>query len=411
MNTLNQSVPHIILKPKRETAVKRRHPWIFSGAIARVEGKPQSGALVAVYDQHGEFLAWGHYSPQSQIRVRLVAWNESVDPESPDFWRTRLKDALHGRRPLTAEGTTTACRLVHAESDYIPGLIVDRYAETLVVQYLSAGADRRRAQLNTLLQEVLNPATLYERSDVDVRKKEGLAPRAGLIAGTEPPAAIEIRENGLSFWVDVRHGHKTGFYLDQRDNRARLRQAIAQRVHLEDAPRVLNVFAYTGAFSVYALAAGALSVTNIDSSSAVLQEGRQNLTHNELSDNAVEDITGDAFHVLRNLRQQERTFDIIILDPPKFASTKRAVQRAARGYKDINMQAFRLLTDNGLLFTFSCSGAISDDLFQKIVFGAAHDAERNAQIVGRMTQSSDHPIALTFPEGNYLKGLICRVVG
>lgn len=411
MSTLNEVTPRIILKSKREKSIKRRHPWIFSGAIARVEGQPQTGALVSIHDQQGEFLAWGHYSPKSQIRVRLIAWDQNIAPDSDDFWHTQLKNAIQGRRPITAEGTSTAYRLVHAESDGIPGLIVDKYTDTVVVQYLSTGTEARREQFNGLLQDMLNPTTLYERSDIDVRKKEDLHPRAGLIAGREPPEAVEIRENGLSFLVDVRHGHKTGFYLDQRENRARLQKAITHRVQLGDTLNVLNVFSYTSAFSVNAIAAGAHSVTNIDSSGTALQWGQRNFAHNNMTSTAIEDIEGDAFQIMRNLRQQGRTFDVIILDPPKFAFTQKDVRRAARGYKDINMQAFHLLNKNGLLFTFSCSGAISDDLFQKIIFGAVHDVQSNAQIIGRMTQSSDHPIALTFPESNYLKGLICRTAG
>ncbi len=398
--------PRIILHAQRDVSVHRRHPWLFSGAIARVEGAPRPGALVAIHSFEGAFLAWGHYSAGSQIRARLFAWDERDVPETPDFWRARLERAIAARQPLLADATTTACRLVNAESDNIPGLVVDRYGDGVVVQYLSAGADARRELFNELLVTLLHPATLYERSDVDVREKERLAPREGLIYGAEPPDVVEIIENGLRFGVDVRHGHKTGFYLDQRDNRALVRATVAQR----DAPTVLNTFAYTGGFAVYALAGGASAVTNVDTSAEALRVGRENLARNGFAEAAVEDIEGDAFTVLRELHSQKRAFDIVILDPPKFAFTQGDVKRAARGYKDINMQALRLLNPGGLLFTFSCSGAISADLFQKIVFGAALDVKRDAQIVGRMTQSSDHPVALTFPEGEYLKGLVCRVV-
>lgn len=400
--------PRIILHAQRDVSVRRRHPWLFSGAIARVEGKPEPGALVAVHSFDGAFLAWGHYSAASQIRARLFAWGDAdFVPEMPEFWRARLERAIAARQPLLADGTTTACRLVNAESDHIPGLVVDRYGNVVVVQYLSAGTDARRELFNELLVELLHPATLYERSDVDVREKERLTPREGLLYGEEPPDVVEILENGLRFGVDVRHGHKTGFYLDQRDNRALVRDAVAQR----NAPTVLNTFSYTGGFAVYALAGGASAVTNVDTSAEALRMGQENLARNGCAAANVEDIEGDAFTVLRELHSQKRTFNIVILDPPKFAFTQGDVQRAARGYKDINMQALRLLNPGGLLFTFSCSGAISADLFQKIVFGAALDVKRDAQIVGRMTQSSDHPVALTFPEGEYLKGLICRIVG
>jgi len=404
------NTPHIILKPLKEKAVKRHHPWIFSGAIARVEGKPKPGALVAIYSSEGEFLAWSHYSPQSQIRARLVSWNERADPESRDFWRERLEGALEGRRPLAADGTTTAFRLIHAESDGFPGLIVDQYGETLVAQYLTVGMEERRDLLNGLLMWMLHPITLYERSDIDIRQKEGLAPRAGLIQGKEPPKYIEVLENNLGFLVDIQQGHKTGFYLDQRENRARLRQAVERRVQLVEPPRVLNVFSYTGGFGIYAVAGGAASVTNVDSSAEALRIGWQNLSHNGFASAAVKDIEGNAFEVLRTLYEKGHKFEIVILDPPKFAFTQKDVQRAARGYKDINMLALNLLERNGLLFTFSCSGAISAELFQKIVFSAAIDVGRNVQIMDRMTQGIDHPVSLTFPEGDYLKGLICRVV-
>jgi len=254
--------PRVILAPQRDVSVRRRHPWLFSGAIKRVEGKPQPGALVAVHSFEGTFLAWGHYSAASQIRARLFAWDERDAPETAEFWRARLKQAIAARQPLLADGTTTACRLVNAESDGIPGLIVDRYGDVMVVQYLSAGADARRELFNALLVELLHPVILYERSDVDVREKERLDSRAGLLYGEEPPDAVEIVENGLRFGVDVRHGHKTGFYLDQRDNRALLRAAVTPL----NAPTVLNVFAYTGGFAVYALAGGAAAVTNVDTS-------------------------------------------------------------------------------------------------------------------------------------------------
>ncbi|MFN2111101.1 MAG: class I SAM-dependent rRNA methyltransferase, partial [Anaerolineae bacterium] len=297
--------PRIILAPRRDVSVRRRHPWLFSGAIRRVEdapGGPKSGALVAVHSSEGEFLAWGHYSAASQIRVRLFAWDKDFVPDTSDFWRARLEHAIAARQPVLADGTTTACRLVNAESDGIPGLVVDRYGDTGVVQYLSAGVDARRELFNDLLRTRLHPTTLYERSDVDVREKERLTPREGLISGAEPPENIEILENGLRFGVDVRHGHKTGFYLDQRDNRALVREAVAHfnATHF-NAPTVLNTFAYTGGFAVYALAGGASSVTNVDTSAEALRVGRENLARNGYKEAGVEDIEGDAFSVLREL--------------------------------------------------------------------------------------------------------------
>lgn len=404
--------PKVYLKPGREPVIQRRHPWVFSGGIARVEGHPAPGALVALHGADDAFLAWGHYSATSQIRVRLLSWDAAEDPDAPDFWRTRLARACAGRAPLLADERTTACRIVHAESDGLPGLIVDRYGDTLVLQALTTGIEARRELLRDLLVEMLHPQTVYERSDADIRQHESLSPRVGLLHGVEPPETLEILENGLRFLVDVRRGHKTGFYLDQRDNRRLLGERVAALVRAGQHPDVLNVFAYTGGFTVYALAhggAGVRGLVNVDTSADVLHMGRLNLARNGFDADRATDITGDAFQVLRTLRQQGRSFDVIVLDPPKFAFTQKDVQKAARGYKDINLQALHLLRAGGYLFTFSCSGAISADLLQKIVFGAALDAGREVQLVGWMTQAEDHPVALTFPEGAYLKGLLCHV--
>ncbi len=406
-------VAQLWLKPRREIAVLRHHPWVFSGAVAHVEGEPSAGDLVAVHSHSGDFLAWGHYSPRSQIRARLFAWTgEASSVDTPDFWRERLARAVAARAPLGADEGTTAYRLVHAESDGVPGLIVDRYGDVVVVQYLTAGVEARRDLFADLLWELLHPRTLYERSDVDVRTKEGLPRRAGVLRGDPPPDLVDIRENGLHFGVDVRLGHKSGFYLDQRENRERFRRAVASLIRAErgDAPALLNVFAYTGAFTVYGLAGGVRQVTEIEASASALELGRENVRRNGLDVQAVEQIEGDAFAVLRRMRREGRQFDLAVVDPPKFAGSLREVQRAARGYKDINMQVFHLLRRGGMLFTFSCSGAVSPDLFQKIIFGAALDAGRDVQIIGVLAQGSDHPVALTFPEGAYLKGLICRIV-
>ncbi|NDJ77252.1 MAG: methyltransferase domain-containing protein, partial [Chloroflexi bacterium] len=305
-------------------------------------------------------------------------------------------------------GTQNAYRLVNAESDGIPGLVVDRYWQWLVIQVLTAGIAARKELLVNLLVELLDPAGIYERSDVDIRQKEGLPPETGLLFGIEPPELLEIDEHGRRLWVDVRQGHKTGFYLDQRDNRAiighwyRWDEHASQRV-------VLNAFAYTGGFAVHALAGKVGRVINIDSSADALALARQNLALNGFGVPDDDFMEGDVFQVLRYLRDVGMQYDMVILDPPKFAHTPQQVESASRGYKDINLLAFRLLKPGGMLATFSCSGAISQDLFQKIVFGALIDAGREGQIVRYMSQSTDHPVALTFPEGAYLKGLLCRV--
>lgn len=415
----------VILKKGRATPVIRRHPWVFSGAIGGIEGDPEDGEVIEVYDAGGNWLARGYLNRRSQITVRLLTWVED-EGVCGAFWRQRLERAIGARRALAQDPATTAYRLVHAESDYLPGLIVDRYGDWLVLQFLTLGVDERRAEIVQLLADLLAPRGIYERSDVDVREKEGLEPRTGLLWGDALPNQIEILENGHRFLVNVREGHKTGFYLDQRENRARLTalcEACGRGID------VLDLFAYTGAFAVYAAAAGASEITLVDTSDPALNLARENhglngigradgpqratITGEQPSPGSgsthMDYLTGDAFTLLRAFRAEKRQFDVIVLDPPKFAATKRQVERASRAYKDINLLAFQLLRPGGLLFTFSCSGRVSPDLFQKIVFGALADTNREAQIIGRLAQSADHPVALTFPEGSYLKGLICRV--
>ena len=391
----------ILLKPGREKSVLRRHPWVFSGAVARVKGNPAPGDWVSVLDSRGRFLAWGTYSPRSQIRVRLWAWDESA-LLTADLLRERILAAYEWRQTWIDPQVTDAYRVVFGESDGLPGLIVDRYADTAVVQFLSVGVDRWREAIADILLELPGVARVYERSDVEVRRLEGLAPRVGPLRGDEPPDRLRIRENGLAFWVDVRRGHKTGFYLDQRPNRQVVRRLAAGR-------RVLNAFAYTGGFAVYALAGGAASVLNIDTSAEALALGRENLALNDLPSGQAEWRQGDVFQVLRELHQGGQRFDLIVLDPPKFAATASQVPRAARGYKDINRLAFLLLEPGGVLATFSCSGALDAALFQKIVADAALDAGVEARIVARLAQGPDHPVLLAYPEGAYLKGLVVTV--
>lgn len=400
----------VIVRAGKEKAIQRRHPWIFSGAIARVDGDPADGDLVAVRGASGEFLARGYWNSQSAIRVRLLTWDESETIDD-GLWRRRLERAIsarHVENRINQHGTSNAYRLVNAENDGLPGLVVDRYGDWLVIQALTLGVAVRKDMITAVLVKMLNPAGIYERSDVDVREKEGLSPETGLLTGREPPELIEIDENGRRFLVDVRHGHKTGFYLDQRENRAALGEWFRWDADA-DQREVLNTFAYTGGFAVYALASLVKRVVNVDSSADVLSLARRNVALNGFSVNEDDFVVGDVFQVLRGYRDSGRQFDMIILDPPKFAQSERQVERASRGYKDINWLAFRLLKPGGVLVTFSCSGAISADLFQKIVFGALADSGRDAQIIRYLAQASDHPVALTFPEGAYLKGLVCRV--
>jgi len=389
------------LKAGREKSLLRRHPWVFAGAIDSLDGAPQDGDTVRVLGQDGDFLAWAAYSPGSQIRLRVWSWraDERIDAF---FFRQRLSRAIAVRAELIPAERSNALRLVHGESDGLPGLIVDRYADTLAAQFLSSGAERWKETLADLLLELTGAGRLYERSDADVRRLEGLAERSGPLRGDPPPQRLPIHENGLKFWVDVAHGHKTGHYLDQRDNRRRLMQLAGGR-------QMLDCFAYTGGFSVHALAGGAESVFVVDSSAEALALARENLRLNDLPAERAEWQEGDVFQVLRGLRDRGRSFDLIVLDPPKFAPTAAHVEQAARGYKDINLLAFKLLRPGGLLFTFSCSGGIGVELFQKIVAAAALDAGAQAQIVEYLHQAPDHPVALNFPEGTYLKGLVVRV--
>lgn len=392
--------PAVRLKPGRERSVLQRHPWLFSGAIAGVDGSPGVGDTVEVVDAGGRWLARGAYSPDSQIRVRLWTWDpdESVDE---GFFARRLDQSIGRRRPLLDSGETDACREVHAESDGLPGLIVDRYAGHRALQFLSAGAERWRAAIVEALAARGDSAGLYERSDVSVRELEGLPQRVGRLWGDEPPARVVIREGGARYHVDLRTGQKTGFYLDQREHRRLLCRGL-------DGAEVLNAFAYTGGFTVTALQGGARSVLSIDSSAEALEAARGNVDLNGLPAEACQWSVADAFTELRRLRDRAASYDVVVLDPPRFAATASQADRAARGYKDINLLAFKLLRPGGRLYTFSCSGGISPELFEKIVAGAALDAQVQAAVLQWLGQPADHPVVLSFPEGRYLKGLVCQ---
>jgi len=391
----------VLVKRGREKPVLNRHPWIFSGAIKRIEGECDDGEVVAVADYRGRFLAQGYLNRRSQIAVRLLTWDEG-EVIGPDFWRRRLERAFASRQALTDDPSTDAYRLVNAESDLLPGLVLDRYSDYLVVQFLTLGIERWKAELVSLMAGLLQPRGIYERSDVEVREKEGLAQVSGLLYGQEPPDLVEITENGHRFLVDIKRGQKTGFYLDQRENRQKLTRYCRGK-------EVLNCFAYTGAFAVYAAAAGAGRITHVESSAEALELARRNMALNGFADRDDEYVEGDVFQVLREYRDKGRSFDLIILDPPKFAYSHDQVESACRGYKDINLLAMQIIAPGGILFTFSCSGLVSSDLFQKVLFGASVDARRDVQIVVKLSQASDHPILLAFPESEYLKGLVCRV--
>lgn len=391
----------VILKASREKSLQHRHPWIFSGAISKIKGHAEPGETVDISASDGTHFGRGAYSPHSQIAVRVWTFNPD-ETVSPEFFRSRLERAIRSRSHLLSLPGPAACRLVNSESDGVPGLIADIYGEFIVCQFLSAGAEYWKQTIVSLLDELLPCKGIYERSDADVRSKEGLPEQTGILSGQEPPERIEIREGEYRFLVDVRRGHKTGFYLDQRDNRA------CSAFYAQGAD-VLNCFAYTGGFAVAALAGGASRVTNIEASADALALAQKNIKLNGFSTERVENVEGNVFGVLRQYRNEERQFDLIILDPPKFVESRSQLERASRGYKDINLLAFKLLRPGGILFTFSCSGLMHRDLFQKIVADAALDAGQDAQIIQWLAQASDHPTALNFPEGSYLKGLVCRV--
>jgi 23S rRNA (cytosine1962-C5)-methyltransferase len=377
-------VAAIHLRPGRDKSVRQRHPWIFSGSIARVEGSPASGETVDVVTPNGEMMGRAAYSPLSNIRARMWTW-ETEEMIGEEFIYRRLERAIASRQALVAPEETDAVRLVHGESDGLPGMVVDRYADVIVLQCLSAGAEFWRQAVVDGLVDLLKPACIVERSDVDVRALEGLEQRVGVVYGKQPQDRLIITENGLHFGVDVLTGQKTGFYIDQRRNRQRVRELVSGR-------SVLNCFCYTGAFSVYALAGGASGVYSIDSSADALGWGAENVAMNGFPAEAAQWEEADVFQALRTQRDRGVSYDAIILDPPKFAPTASQAERAARGYKDINLLALKLLRPGGLLFTFSCSGGVSADLFQKIVAGAAVDAGVDARIVGHMAQGPDHPV-------------------
>jgi 23S rRNA (cytosine1962-C5)-methyltransferase len=385
----------LILKPGREKSLKRKHPWVFSGAVARIDGDPQLGDTIDVRSADGEFLAVAAYSPHSQIRARVWDWKERTIDGA--FFNERIKQSVERRRTLI--DAADAMRLIHGESDGLPGIIADRYGDTVVVQFTSAGAERWRDRTIEYIQRVTGAVRLWERSDAESRQLEGLPPSTGLLYGAAPAAPLIVSEHGLRFEVGFEGGHKTGFYLDQRDNRLKVRALAKGR-------DVLDCFCYSGGFALNALAGGAKAVTAIDSSADALAQARRNEELNKLSQ--AEWLEADVFQALRRFRDQRRDFDLIVLDPPKFAPTVSHVEKAARAYKDINLLAFKLLRPGGVLVTFSCSGGVSADLFQKIIAGAALDAGADARIEDWLHAAADHPVALSFPESEYLKGLICR---
>ena len=393
----------IHLKPGKEKSLLRRHPWVYSTAVARVTGTPDAGATVDVRASNGRWLATAAYSPSSTIRARVWSFIEGESVDSA-LLALRVRSAIARRSAIASE--STAVRLVFGEADRLPGLIVDRYGDQLVTQFQSAGVDAWRDALVDALVSTTGVGNIFDRSDGATRQREGLPPIHGVVRGAEPPALVPIVENDLHFRVDVRRGHKTGFYIDQRDNR-RLARRLAARftTHHGRPPRCLNCFSYTGGFSIALLAGGARVVHSIDSSADALALAAEHVRLNGFAEGAAVWEEADAFEALRRLNGAGESFEIVILDPPKFASSHHHVDRAARAYKDIMLQALKLLSPGGTLLSFSCSGAIDIDLFQKIAAGAVFDAKVDAWLVERLSAGADHPLMMTVPESEYLKGL------
>ena len=393
---------HIVkLKKGREKSAMHRHPWIYSGAIDSIDGEPEPGELVTVVDQSGAFLATGYYNAASKIRVRVLEWDPLVKIDE-GWWRTRIERSIAARADICEKNDTTGCRLIHAEADLLPGLIADRYGDVVVIQVLTAGVEAVRDIVVDEIKTRTGAAAVFERSDTASRVREELRASSGWIFG-EAREAVTFRENGFDFTANVMTGQKTGFYCDQRDNRMAVASYAAER-------SVLDGFSYSGAFSVYAARAGATSLTLVDSSGAALEAAQLNLEKNRFASLDSEFVDADVFEQLRRFRKEGRKFGMVILDPPKFALNRHQVDKALRAYKDVNMLAMELLEPGGILATFSCSGAVTIDAFTISVSWAGNDANRSVQILTRLSQAADHPVLASFPESEYLKGLICRIV-
>lgn len=398
----------VVLKKGREKSLLKRHPWVYESAVARVAGKPMPGDLVKVTAHDSRFLAWASWSPRSAIRARC--WSFRKEDEINEAWfEKRLRAAIAARAGLGQR--TSAVRLVFGEADQLPGLIVDRYGDWLVCEVLSAGIEVRREMIAALLVKITGCKGVFERSDASVREREGLPARCGLILGEEPPAEISVTEDGVKYGVDVRNGHKTGFYIDQRESRLTVQRLAREfRERTGRGMRALNCFCYTGGFSLALMKGGAESVTSVDSSADVLALARENAERNGFDAEKMRWVDADVFEFLRKERAAGSQYDLIVLDPPKFAASHYHVDHAARAYKDISLNGLKLLAPGGHLLTFSCSGAISRELFQKIIAGAVQDAGADAWLEEWLGAGADHPLLMTYPEGEYLKGMHLRLV-
>jgi len=392
----------VILKKGKEKAVLHKHPWVFSGAVERVKGKPENGDIVRLIDAKGDFMAYGFYNDQSRVALRLLEWDENVAVDE-QWFRDKVALAVESRqKDILVDGITNTCRLIFSESDYLPGLIVDKYADHLAVQVLTSGIEKNLRVIIDELQKLLKPESIFDKSDASSRTHEGLETKNMVLAGTHPPDRVEVKENGITYNINIAEGQKSGFYCDQRDNRKILAAYAKDK-------KVLDCFSYTGGFTLNSLHSGAASVSCVDSSVLAIDTLKENISLNKFDAGKVTAIPSDVNKQLRKFRDEGEFFDIVVLDPPKYAPSRSALDKASRAYKDLNRLGMLLLNKGGLLATFSCSGAMNMETFKQVLAWAALDAGKQVQFIYQFCQPEDHPVRSSFPEGEYLKGLLCRV--
>ena len=392
----------IKLKKGKEKAVLQKHPWVFSGALDQIKGAPANGDVVKVMSAKNDFLAYGYYNDQSRVAVRLLEWEESQRIDE-NWYEQKIAKAIESRAHLLKNKSTNAYRLIFSEADFLPGLIIDQYADFLSVQILSTGIEKAKSIIIPILVKLLNPKGIFDRSDATARTHEGITAENGLLWGEAPAAFIEVLENGITYHINIAEGQKSGFYCDQRDNRSIL-------AGYAEGKNILDCFSYSGGFTLNAFKQGANEVTSVDSSALAIETLKQNIELNKFDAEKHTAIQSDVNKQLRAFKDEGKKFDVVILDPPKYAPSRSALDRAARAYKDLNRLGLLLLESGGLLATFSCSGAVDIDTFKQIIAWAALDAGKEVQIIKQFSQPDDHPIRLSFPEGEYLKGLLVRVL-
>lgn len=391
----------VVLKKGKEKAVLHRHPWVFSGAIDKVKGKPVNGEIIRLLNSQDAFMAYGFYNDQSRVAVRLLEWDEAI-PVDEAWFRQKVQTAVAGRAHILADGNTNTCRLIFSESDYLPGLIVDKYAAHLAVQVLTSGIQNALPVIIDELNTLLTPLSIFDKSDATSRAHEGLETTNTLLAGNQPPELVMVKENSVTYGINIAEGQKSGFYCDQRDNR----KVVASYAN---GKKVLDCFSYTGGFTLNSFLAGAASITSVDSSALAIETLAENIRLNGFEEAEHYAIKSDVNVQLRKFREEGEKFDIVVLDPPKYAPSRSALDRASRAYKDLNRLGMQLLNSGGLLATFSCSGAMDMETFKQVIAWAALDAGKQVQFIYQFHQPEDHPIRASFPEGEYLKGLLCRV--